>query len=394
MASSLRQIAELNNSGVSMLVAARDKDAFRILQNALAIMEQEMLTAPSKTSGSSHQQDSSTDNKSSTVGASTSNSSGSATMNKKAATPSLSSSSRRSTGSESSTGSSTSRSSNEDYSSSSSPSHEATAAAASPATAAASPGATTSSTATTEVPAASGTPPRDPKPTARFVIDIKQPTQIPELRDDRYFIFNQALLVDLNDANITAYDNPGGGSGNGNEDSQGTTTSTYSDGSPVLHPPPQSLVCFYTAVTIFNLALAYHKRGIVAASLPPPPPSTVQQTQSQLQGLSLASSASVPASSASLSSSSIPQQSCQRMPRRPEYAQLALSQSMRLYEHCLKIAKSIAHYSEDCKLLLYAVSCNLAHIYCRRGERSRAQELLDGLEEANRLSYMNLQHQC
>ena len=40
---SLLRVAELNNTGASMLVAARDRDAFRTLQTALTIMEQEML---------------------------------------------------------------------------------------------------------------------------------------------------------------------------------------------------------------------------------------------------------------------------------------------------------------------------------------------------------------
>jgi len=64
----------------------------------------------------------------------------------------------------------------------------------------------------------------------------------------------------------------------------------------------------------------------------------------------------------------------------------AFSQSLRLYEHCLRLVQSIVDYSEDCKVLLYAISCNLAHLYCRKGDRSRAQALLDDLPSVSRLS--------
>ncbi|CAB9526785.1 expressed unknown protein [Seminavis robusta] len=275
---SLRRVAELNNSGASMLVAARDKDAFKTLQTALTIMEQEMMTAPDKSESS--------DSTASTT------------------------STRRSS---SSTDSSL---------------DDADGAAASVSEAAAS-ASLSSNTA------------------ARFCIDTKCSTAIPELRDDRYFIFNQALLVETRDN--TAEQPPP------SAESQQHEIATTDDSSPY----PQSLVCFYTSVVIYNLALAYHKRGMSAASA-----SNSSSSGSSLTGNTGLSNA--------------------------DYSRMALSQSQRLYEHSLKIIRSIANYSEDCKMLLYAVSCNLAHLYCRKGDRCRAQELLNGLEEANRLSYQNI----
>lgn len=268
---SLRRVAELNNSGASMLVAARDKEAFKTLQTALSIMEQEMLAASDKKEGSS-----------------------------------------------------------------------ATVAAAGAVAGTHNEG--QSSGASARLPASSDNgddSSSDDSEAARFYIDTKSSTAIPELRDDRYFIFNQALLVvevaKDNEAE-SAPSLPG--------------VSQRSAGANEDPDPPysQALVCFYTSVVIYNLALAYHKRGMVAAT---------------------------GSSDASSSPSS-------------KNARLALSQSLRLYEHCLKIIRSIANYSEDCKMLLYAVSCNLAHLYCRKGDRSRAQELLDGLEEANHFMYQNL----
>lgn len=271
---SLRRVAELNNSGASMLVAARDKDAFKTLQTALSIMEQEMLAASEKSGESS-------------------------------------SGSERSAGSTSSSNSDT---------------RSSTASTA------------TSASTTTETGDASC---NDDSNAARFFIDTKSSTAIPELRDDRYFIFNQALLVvETTRDHDAASPPPSPGASSRN-------TAETEDPDP---PYSQALVCFYTSVVIYNLALAYHKRGMMA----------------------------VAGSGNNTSSSS------------SKNASLALSQSLRLYEHCLKIVRSIANYSEDCKMLLYAVSCNLAHLYCRKGDRSRAQELLDGLDEANHFCYQNL----
>jgi hypothetical protein len=273
---SLRRVAELNNSGASMLVAARDKDAFKTLQTALSIMEQEMLAAPDK------------------IGAS-------------------------SASSNSTESSSISNNNNND--------NDAP---------------TTSAALSTSGEAGSASL-NDDSNAARFYIDTKSSTAIPELRDDRYFIFNQALLVvettRVSDAD-TASPPP----------SPGASQRDVGNNDEPDPPYSQALVCFYTSVVIYNLALAYHKRGMVA----------------------------VAGSSNTSSSSSA------------KNATLALSQSLRLYEHCLKIVRSISNYSEDCKMLLYAVSCNLAHLYCRKGDRSRAQELLEGLEEANHFSYQNL----
>ena len=177
---------------------------------------------------------------------------------------------------------------------------------------------------------------------AKFFIDTKTSTVIPELRDDRYFIFNQALLVVETDETESG--------------SSGTSSQQNNTNNEDTHPRhSQSLVCFYTSVVIYNLALAYHKRGMIAVSGSSSNNATTTQQSNQINNSSL-----------------------------------ALSQSLRLYEHCLKIVRSISNFSEDCKMLLYAVSCNLAHLYCRKGDRSRAQELLDGLEEANRFSYQNL----
>jgi hypothetical protein len=276
---SLRRVAELNNIGVSMLVAARDKDAFKTLQTALAIMEQEMMTGSDKSD--------STDSTASTT-----------TTRRRSSTTSIATALSEYTGADASCGS-----------------LDLTGSAA-----------------------------------ARFHIDTKCSTAIPELKDDRYFIFNQALLVETidNHASIT--------------ESTSREQCQYDD-NDVSSPYSQSLVCFYTSVVIYNLALAYHKRGMASASA------------------TSSSSSSASSTSCSATTSGISSKDCSRM---------ALSQSLRLYEHSLKIIRSIANYSEDCKMLLYAVSCNLAHLYCRKGERSRAQELLDGLEEANMLSYQNL----
>lgn len=267
---SLLRVAELNNSGATMLVAARDKDAFKTLQAALSIMEQEMLIAPGKSESSE-----STASTRST---------------------SLTSSER--------TSSSSASAASED----------------------------TSNT--------------DDSSAARFHIDTKCSTEIPELKDDRYFIFNQALLVETR--NRGASSSTPGNNTNGSLDNQDPP-----------QPRSQSLVCFYTSVVIYNLALAYHKRGMAAS-----------------RGSSLSSSSSADGSAS--------------RPSPAKDARMALSQSLRLYEHCLKIVRSIANYSEDCKMLLYAVSCNLAHLYCRKGDRTRAQELLDNLEDAKRLSFQNI----
>lgn len=242
-----------------MLVAARDKDAFKTLQAALTIMEQEMLTAPDKSESSTS----------------------SACSTRSSSNGSITSSDRRS---------SSASSASED-------------------------------TATSSYGNA-----------ARFVIDTKFSTEIPELKDDRYFIFNQALLVETED-NITT---------GSTQDSASAAMSTNDDSPP---PYSQSLVCFYTSVVIYNLALAYHKRGMSAAV----PPCSAQGASNN-SGVHM-----------------------------QDRSRLALSQSLRLYEHCLKIVRSIANYSEDCQMLLYAVSCNLAHLYCRKGDRSRAHELLEAL---------------
>jgi hypothetical protein len=276
---SLRKVAELNNSGVSMIVAARDKDAFKTLQTALAIMEQEMKTGPDKSD-------------------STNSTTSTSSTRRQSSTTSIATALSENTGADTSCGSL-------DLTSSSA---------------------------------------------ARFHIDTKCSTAIPELKDDRYFIFNQALLLETID------------------NCASTTESTsraqcQDDDNHASSPYSQSLVCFYTSVVIYNLALAYHKRGMAAASA--------------------TSSSSSPATSTLCSATTSGSSS-------KDYSCMALSQSLRLYEHSLKIIRSIANYSEDCKMLLYAVSCNLAHLYCRKGERSRAQELLDGLEEANMLSYQNL----
>lgn len=269
---SLLRVAELNNSGATMLVAARDKDAFKTLQAALSIMEQEMLVAPDKSESES-----------------TASTRSSTTI---------------------------------------SDSHRSSASPAA---------------------ASEGTSNTDDSSAARFYIDTKCSTEIPELKDDRYFIFNQALLVETRNRGATSSGPSTGNNASGALDNQDP-------------PPPrsQSLVCFYTSVVIYNLALAYHKRGMAAS-----------------RGSSLSSSSSVTDGSAS-------------RPSPAKDARMALSQSLRLYEHCLKIVRSIANYSEDCKMLLYAVSCNLAHLYCRKGDRTRAQELLDNLEDAKRLSFQNL----
>ena len=286
MAATLRRVAELNNRGASMLVAARDKDAFRTLQTALTIMEQEMLVAPDKS-------ESSESSRSSTTSQPCSNAS------------------------------------------------------------------TTSTVSAATANAAQETPPDD-RNAARFFIDTKCSHEIPELKDDRYFIFNQALLVETR----SGTDAESGSIPAVAAAPSAEAAKTAED--DAVQPHSQSLVCFYTSVVIYNLALAYHKRGMAAAAR---------------------SSSSAATSSAGNVSAEAPTQSS---PRHKDNAHLALGQSLRLYEHCLKIVRSIANYSEDCKMLLYAVSCNLAHLYCRKGDRSRAQELLDGLEEANRLSYQNL----
>ena len=127
---------------------------------------------------------------------------------------------------------------------------------------------------------------------------------------------------------------------------------------------------------IYNLALAYHKCAVVTPAPSASPASSASQTtEAGVSNQNIDSTDFASTSSAS--------QTVLSMSR-------SLTQSLRLYEHCLKLARNIANYSEDCKLLLYAASCNLAHIYCRKGERSRAQALLDDLEEANRLSFANL----
>lgn len=216
---SLRQIAELNNNGATMIVQEQDRDAFETLQRALRIME-------ARTAESSERD----------------------TPDPAPSTP-------------------------QDISTSASSSDRSSTNA------------------------------------ARFSMDTKCSTEIPSLRDDRFFIFNQAFLIETGDT--TMNDN--------------------------VDDCSQSVVCFYTSVIIFNLALAYHKKGMTAAS------------------------------------SSDNKQQYDR-------SRLSLGQSLRLYEYCLKIVESIANYSEDCKLLLYACSYNLAQLYCRKGERSRAQQLVDGLE--------------
>jgi hypothetical protein len=262
-----------------MLVAARDKDAFKTLQTALAIMEQEMMTGPDKSDSTN------------------STSSSTTSTRRRSSLTSIETTVFEKTEEDSSCGSL----------------------------------ALTSSSA------------------ARFHIDTKCSTAIPELKDDRYFIFNQALLVATR--------------GNSSSTSEPTSMAKNHDDDNNVSPAySHSLVCFYASVVIYNLALAYHKKGMVAAAFS-----------------SSSSSATSPSCSITTFAMGNAESSC-----------LALSQSLRLYEHSLKVIRSIADYSEDCKLLLYAVSCNLAHLYCRKGERSRAQELLDGLEEANLLSYHNL----
>lgn len=275
----LRRVAELNNSGASMLVASRDKEAFKTLQTALTIMEQEML-------GSSDRSESSTSSRLST----TSNTS-----------------------------------SNDTRSSTSSMATSATAESVGSAA------------------------PSNESDEPRFAIDT---AAIPELKDDRYFIFNQVLLVVEAGGTEPSSAIPSG---------LGTASGDIADTEPANL---QSLVCFFTSVVIYNLALAYHKRGMIgiAGSSSPSPSDT-----------NITTATTTPPVCTAVSN-----------------ARIALSQSLRLYEHCLKIVRSIANYSEDGKMLLYAVSCNLAHLYCRKGDRSRAQQLLDGLDEANRFSYQNL----
>ena len=214
----VRQIAEMNNTGAAKLVADHDTDAFDVLQRALRIMESQMQDSPDNDASSSSTSTSPQDSPTNSKGDNMSESSA-----------------------------------------------------------------------------------------ARFLTDTKNSTEISALRDGHFSIFNHSLIVDTENQSIENVD--------------------FSNCS-------QAMVCFYTSVIIFNLALAYHKKGMAG----------VQKL--------------LPA----------------------DHTRLALSQSLRLYEHCLKVVRTIADYSEDCKMLMYACSYNLAHLYCRKGERSRAQQLLDGLE--------------
>lgn len=205
----------------------------------------------------------------------------------------------------------------------------------------------------------------------RFLLDFKSSSAIPELKDDRYFIFNRPMLITVPpSSSLPAQDSE----------------------------CPASLVCFYTCVLIYNLALAFHIRAVVPQippvpaplPAPPPPPQRASTTPSvstttnrhgsigTVNGTILARSAPT---SPGVSPTSSFGSSRSSESRGMDSSRLALSQSLRLYEHCLRLARSVKHCSEDCKVLLYATSCNLAHVYCRKGDRSRAQELLAGLEE-------------
>ena len=144
---SLRQIAEMNNNGATMLVSERDKDAFDTLQAALRIMERQMLRSDQEEQETQPPRDST-----------------------------------HSTG----------------------------------------------STTTTTTSSSSSKEPQSEQDEvcqhARFSVDTKCSTEIPNLKDERFFIFNQALLVSVAD------------------DFDVSNCS-------------QAMICFYTSVIIFNLGM-------------------------------------------------------------------------------------------------------------------------------------------